>query len=75
MTQRIRALSTTSHHGSKKSIPHYNKRKVTKVNPDTNNDLWPEEEKALGKIKSGKTKMIVQDGEEFLKELDEAINA
>lgn len=35
--------------------------------------LWSEEVKALDDIRSGKTKMVVQDGEDFLKELDEFI--
>jgi hypothetical protein len=49
------------------------KQRKVKRTPKTGRDtdgLWPEEEKALGDIRSGKTKMILQDGEEFLKELD-----
>ena len=36
--------------------------------------LWPEEEEAIENIRTGKTKIIKQTGEEFLKELDELIN-
>lgn len=36
--------------------------------------LWPEEEQALEDIQTGKTKMINQTGEEFLKELNELVN-
>ena len=44
-------------------------RKASKTGHDTNG-LWPEEVQALENIRSGKTKMILQDGEDFVKELD-----
>jgi len=36
--------------------------------------LWPEEEKALEDIHTGKTKMIDVSGEDFLKEIKSVIN-
>ena len=39
-----------------------------------NDRLWPEEEKALDDIKTGKTKMVKESGEDFLKELNETID-
>jgi hypothetical protein len=39
-----------------------------------NNELWPEEQHALEDIMTGKTKMIRQTGEEFLKELNDVLN-
>lgn len=36
--------------------------------------LWPEEEQALEDIQTGKTRMITQSGEDFLKDLDELVN-
>ena len=37
-------------------------------------DLWPVEQKALDDIKSGKTKMITQGGQEFLDDLQSIID-
>ena len=42
---------------------------------DEDDKLWPEEEKALDDIQQGKVQTIRQSGEDFLKELDELINA
>ena len=39
-----------------------------------NDHLWPEEEKALDDIRTGKTKMVKESGEDFLKELNEMID-
>ena len=36
--------------------------------------LWPEEEKALEDIMNGTTKMILQTGEDFLKELNDVLD-
>jgi hypothetical protein len=37
-------------------------------------DLWPVEQKALDDIKSGKTEMITQGGQEFLNDLQSIID-
>lgn len=50
-------------------------RTFTAVNSDLQLErLWPEEEKALEDIMSGKTKMILQTGEDFLKELNDVLD-
>jgi hypothetical protein len=61
--------------GAKKGARSTGGRKVTKTGSDKLRKLWPEEVKALKDIATGKTKMIVQDGGDFLKELDKAVNA
>lgn len=40
----------------------------------TSRRLWPEEERALEDIHTGKTKMIDVSGEDFLKEIKSVIN-
>lgn len=53
----------------------YVKSKKQLSTTTTKNDpLWPEEIQALEDIKSGKTKMIKQTGEEFLKKLEDITN-
>lgn len=39
-----------------------------------NNLAWPEEEKALEDIRTGKVKLITTTAEEFIKELEELAN-
>jgi hypothetical protein len=50
----------------------YVKLQMSKSRPS--DDLWPVEQKALDDIKSGKTKMITQSGQEFLDDLQSIID-
>ena len=49
--------------------------KLKDMSSTKDNKLWPEEEQALEDIMSGKTKMVTQSGEDFLKDLETTINA
>jgi hypothetical protein len=48
-------------------------RWVIEARSRVKDELCPEEVRALQEIITGKTKMVVQDGEDFLRELDRAI--
>jgi hypothetical protein len=49
--------------------------KLRQMSTNKNDRLWPEELEALEDIKTGKTKMVRQSGEDFLKQLDAVIDA
>lgn len=74
MAQHIRVSYMPSHGGKKSMNDPIKGKKLFKLPPNSDG-IWPEEIKVLKDIETGKKKLVVHDAEDFLKELDEIINA